>query len=210
MIEFKLAHFSSASILMPLLTLTFCKFRIQKSISPLAYLVVIGAVVEFVTFKMNNNLHFMNAYLILSILIIGLLFYKLFESKLLKRITLFSSISLCLFSLYNFFYMQGIHTMNSYTLIIQVLLVVFFSCSLLYACFSKIGQTKSFLFNPEILIAVGFLVYYGGNFFTFAYSFKILSYDHDFTFKLWNLHSLLNILFNIIVARVLYISRITI
>lgn len=205
---FKLVYFSAASILIPLLTLVSSKFKIQKIISPLAYLVVLGAIVEFITFSMKNNLYVMNMYLILSILIIGLLFYKLLESILLKKIIFFSSTALFLFSLYNVFFIQRFHTMNSYTLIIQVVLVVFFGCSLLYKCFSKIGQTKTFLFNSEVLIAVGFIVYYGGNFFTFAYSFKILSYNNDFTIRMWHLHSVLNILFNTIVARVIYLSRI--
>lgn len=157
-----------------------------------------------------NNLFLMNIYTVLNYVLCSILFRQLFSEKRMKNLVIYTTIFFSCFAVFNLIFIQGFYFMNSYTLMINSILMVLYSILLFFEMFTNRSAEWDVLKSIEFWIGSGFLIYYGGNFFTFAYSFEYLTWNSNIKFNIWNLHSVLRIVFNVLLSQIVWLSRIRI
>lgn len=210
MTDIVLRVISSSSAALPFCIAGLFGFRIERKFAILIYIVILSLIVELLSYFLKNNLFLMNTYTVLNYVLCSILFGVLFTEKLMKRLVVYIAIFFTAYAVFNLIYIQGLYFMNSYTLMLNSVLMVLFSILLFFDMFRNKSTEWDVLRSPEFWIGSGFLIYFGGNFFTFAYSFEFLTWNSNIKFNIWNLHSVLRIVFNIILSLIVWLSRIRI
>ena len=183
-------------------------FSLNRKYFYLFAFVVLSVITETILFfNPVNNLVYINLHGLLEFLIIALLFRHIFIESLWKKYSIMILICYLLFGIGNMFFIQGSDRVNSYTLMFESILVVSLSLLLYWQCLQNNSQKINFLYKPEFWFGAAFLIYFGGNFFIFANSYEYLSLNSKATFNIWNLHSILNILLNLLLTSAVWFSR---
>lgn len=155
----------------------------------------------------DNNLYYINIYNIIDMILVGWFYIFLFKNKVLKLITIALLISILFFSIFNITIIQGFYNINSYFLVSKAFIIIMLSVSLLIELLSNLDIDKSIIGKPEFWVASGFLIYYGGNFFVFAYSYEIFVFNAEFHFNVWHIHSILNIILSFQLAIAILVNQ---
>lgn len=179
-----------------------------KPYIPLFLIIILSAIAETICLTIKgNNLHIINIYNIADVGLIGWLYLKQFRNKFLTRSFVILLALILFFSIINIMYIQGYFEINSYFLVSKSLFIIMLSVSLLTELLSNLDNDYSIFKVPEFWIASGYLIYNGGNFFVFAYSYEIFVFNAEFPFNVWHIHSILNIILSLHLSKAILINQ---
>jgi hypothetical protein len=131
------------------------------------------------SFYVKKGNHFIfNIYLLVQFLFYFGIFYKTFQTKKLKTITLFVSISFLIYLLISFIFLNGFHTFNSLGFTIGSVLTILFCLLYFGALFNADGFINYFKI-PMFWIATGILFFFVGNFLYLSFLNYILENNLD-------------------------------
>jgi uncharacterized membrane protein AbrB (regulator of aidB expression) len=194
--------FSTFSIV-PAIVAAILKFRKNPEFRPFAYLVFLGAAVDFVSYFVNkispefNNLWLINIYLLLEFYLI---IYQLFVWKFITTRS-FSAIGALLIvtvlwaaETWN----NGFdHGLDKYSLIFSgFVIVIFITVFINRLVFEKI---PSLIKDPKFVISIGILIYFTTSIFVYSF-YDIQAHSDNFSRMIWNIHNYFNIFTNLIYA----------
>jgi hypothetical protein len=110
----------------------------------------------------NSNIWVYNIYIVPEYLFYIFFFYSYLKKSIAKRIVILSSVGYALFAFANIFWIQKMYTLNSYTIIIGNLLVVFLALNYFNQSLSNKRLTKE-TSQPLFWISVASLIFFSGS-----------------------------------------------
>jgi hypothetical protein len=172
--------------------------RLTKPFRVLAVYVWVGILFDIVALVLMKSkistAYSNNAYTVFQFGMLSWVFYFINAQATMRQMVLSVSGLVLVFTLYNWFFFQGMHVRNSYSYASTALALLFFSLVTLRNM-AQNPSLEAIQYNPAFLLSTGVLVYFGGNFFLFLF-------DHmaDATVKLqfpfYFLHHPLRIVLN--------------
>lgn len=140
-----------------------------------------------------NNLWIYNALLPVRHLLLLVYFYELLDSAMIRKIIRWSVLPFLAFALVNYFFMQGPHAINSYTMILANLItvfltVVFFDRLLNHEPVIRLSRAS------EVWIAIGTFIYHSGALPVFIYMNYLIARNQGLASSLLTINDILNVL----------------
>ncbi len=137
---------------------------------------IAGYIYSFYLKKSNH--YIFNIYLLVQFLFYFRIFYKTFQTKKLKLLTIWVSIGFTIYTLFNFFYKPGFYTFNtSANTLGSVLTIVF--CLLYFVSLFNSDLFINYFKIPMFWIATGLLFFFAGNFMYLSFIDYIIKYNLD-------------------------------
>lgn len=138
------------------------------------------------------NLWIYNGYLVIKHLFLFYFFYGILTSHLIRRIILWSLVPFVLFCAVNYFYIQGPHYPNSYTIVVANTLTIL----LALAFFNQILAAKNTIRlkkSTEVWISFGTFIYYSGTLPLFIFFNYLLTRQQNVASSYFYINDALNI-----------------
>jgi len=171
------------------------------------WLASLGAFTEIIlmAIKPMNNFPVINTYVIIEFFFISYIFCSIYERNRIKIFIKIVSGVFLLFAISNFFFIQGMFVLNSLSLLMKCIIVSYLA--LLSFRILMTQPEGEVMRNPIFWFSFGLLIYYAGNLFTFGYGEKYFGNPDTFSFHIWNIHGILNIVFNLSLTLSLWSGR---
>lgn len=192
------------SILLPTILGAVLYRKQPNTIKTLSVMVFILCAFEFSSYFLSlysiSNLFLFHSYAFVEFILISLIYYHIFKSPTLKRLISIFVIVFLSISVVSLILLESWKEFNSIQRSIEsFLLVVYFVIHLR----KMIVQKKSpFVeMHPYFILTSGFLIYFLGTSFVFFFANEFIG-TSDLSY--WTIHSLLNILLNIVYSIVLW------
>ncbi|MCG8576579.1 MAG: hypothetical protein MI810_17000 [Flavobacteriales bacterium] len=144
----------------------------------------------------NNNLWIFHIHSYLEVLCFAGIFYLIFEKSPLRHVCLVVIALFFAFGISYVLYHQSFYQFNSMERGVEGILMLLL-CILFFGRLLLKLDVPNLLAYPYFWFATGLMIYFSGTLFLFLYASKYLAMG-DITY--WLIHSLLNILLNIIFA----------
>ena len=183
----------------------FYRYRFLKENEKIILLLVIFATLtEFVNLfyeylLISRNISLINIYFIVEALTISFFYYRFFESKNFKSLTVIAGILFLIVSVQQIL-AHDKDMMNHVSVTLESVMVTLFSVLTFHQLLQK-GVYSNILHAPVFWINSAFLFYFTGNFFLHLFSNYLLTHSHYGFHELWGLwHSLVNISFLILIS----------
>jgi hypothetical protein len=139
-----------------------------------------------------NNMFLFHLHSYVEVGLISLIYYSLSDQRTWKRAILVTFSLFVLVSVLNLWFFDELTNFNSVQRYVEVVIVYsMLSAFLLKAVYEP--KNKPFLQNPAILLTFGFMIYFLGTLFLFAFGKEILSGNDG---KYWVIHGIFNIFLN--------------
>lgn len=145
-----------------------------------------------------NNMPLFHTITFLEFGLLALIYRKNFKSKKRKSLGVFT-ILICLLLVYNTLYIEDIWEFDSFAKMITSLVLIFFSMIWFIKIFKEMVIEK-LSDDPMFYINSGVLLYFSGNFFIFTYYNYVASRNGEVMNEIWNIHSILNIIYSLLLA----------
>ena len=201
-ILFSIANISSFSILIPALAGIFFYKRFDFKIKLFFFFILVSVFVEVLSdyFAKNriNNFPISHYYALLEYMAFSYLFYHATDSARIKIYIIYVSAIYIVFAIINVFFIEGIYTFNSNGRVAESLLLLVSALLYFFTLFKKLPK-DSLLRQPMFCISCGVIFYFAGNILLFGV-YNILMKNTSDSQEIWVLHSLLNILLNLLIA----------
>jgi len=206
-IELLVAHFSSTSILIPLILAIIQWRKLPVELILIRWILIFSLVVDATSLILMNfrvNTHPLgNAYLLVQF---TLLFwtYSFFQEKL----KAFLKILFCgyvLFYLVNLIFFQSIFIFNTNSNVVASFILIFLALAYFYKLMHELPSIHVHEL-PMLWISFAILAYYSGTLFLFLASNYFFRSSNETARMMWILHNLLNITKNILFAIALWHS----
>ncbi len=143
----------------------------------LTILISVAGYVYSFDFKSGNHFIF-NIYLLIQFLFYFAFFYKTFQTKKLKTITVVLGISFLVYLLTGFLFLNGFHTFNSLGFTIGSVVTILF-CLLYFGTLFNAEGFINYFRIPMFWIATGILFFFVGNFIYLSFLNYILANNLD-------------------------------
>lgn len=204
--ELIIAHFSSGSVLIPLMLVFASWKKLTVELKPLFWILLVSLLSDalaLILMQYSIHTHFIgNIYLIAQFSLLILIFRKQLHNN---RIVDFILALFILFFIINISFFQGPWVFNSVSNVVACLILIAFCLFYFYRLLNDLPIVHIQQL-PMLWITFAVLTYYGGNFFLFLVK-NYLTYGDAGTHKImWILHNLLNITKNILFAIALWQS----
>jgi hypothetical protein len=204
--ELIVAHFSSGSVLIPLMLIVANWKRLTPDLKPLFWILLISLfsdALALILMQYSIHTHFIgNIYLISQFSLLVLIFRKQFHNQRVVDVIL---VLFVFFYVVNISFFQGPKVFNSVSNVVACLILIAFCLFYFYRLLNDLPIVHIQQL-PMLWIAFAVLTYYGGNFFLFLVK-NYLTYGEAGSHKvMWILHNLLNIIKNILFAVALWQS----
>ncbi len=177
----------SLLIFIPIVVLIFNYKYLTKSLKIILYLLAIGFLfnsIEIIlaSFKIRNVPLF-HLYTVIEFVLISLYFYFLTKRDFFKKIIRIFLVIFFVVVVLNKIFLETIDKLDNYTLTIESIFLLILSSIYLteYLTDNLIVKIRDYKF----LLAIGFMIYFGGNLFVFALSNE---------FDIWLIHNILLLL----------------
>jgi hypothetical protein len=205
-----LSKLSTFSVLVPLfLALVTIRFH-HREVKFLAYLIYTSCLVElcvvYLGYQKVNNLPLLNILTMAEFTLLSLIYYHLFQEELLKR---FIKISIHVFIAFTFLFstfVKGWYEFSDVPRAIESLILVIFS--LMY--FRKLLTDLNVFYierEPAFWVSTAVLFYFSGTLFMYIFSSYLALQHTDVMKQVWHIQSMLNIIFNLLLAVGMWYSR---
>jgi hypothetical protein len=181
-------------IFIPLVVLIFNYKYLTKSLKIILYLLAIGFLfnsIEIIlaSFKIRNVPLF-HLYTVIEFVLISLYFYFLTKRDFFKKIIRIFLVIFFVVVVLNKIFLETIDKLDNYTLTIESIFLLILSSIYLteYLSDNLIVKIRDYKF----LLAIGFMIYFGGNLFVFALSneFDIWLVHNILLLLLWSIYTL--------------------
>lgn len=177
----------SQVIIIPLGVLIFNYKYLTKSLKMILLLLAIGFLFNLIEIILASfqirNVPLFHLYTFIEFLLISLYFYYLTQRDFFKRIIIIFLVIFLILGVINKIFFETIDKLDNYTLTIESIFLLILSSIYLteYLTENLIVQFRDYRF----LLAIGFMIYFGGNLFVFALSNE---------FDIWLVHNILLLL----------------
>ncbi|MDQ2718565.1 MAG: hypothetical protein M3Z26_02205 [Bacteroidota bacterium] len=197
--------------LIPILISLFISIILYKRLNPpwlraftwfLIFCIIISSTGYAYSFYLKKNNHFIfNIYLLVQYLFYFGIFYKTFQAKKLKKLTILVSCGFTIYLLFDFFFADGFYTFNSSAYTLGSVLTILF-CLIYFGTLFKSDGFINYFRIPMFWIATGILFFFVGNFIYLSFINYILINNLDkegniYRFIMGTLNLLLYCLFSI-------------
>lgn len=192
-----ISEISQLSILLPILLVCFGIRKWSGIFKTIAILIASSGIISFIAYRYyinaENNMFLLHGYTIIEYLLWSLVYYAVFQVKLLKRIIILLLILFIGFSIVNICLWQSLETYNSYGRSLESFLLMCFAIAWFYKVFSegKIAKLEAF---PFFWINAAVLLYFSGAFLLFVSNNFMLSLARKQLLEAWALHGIFLIL----------------
>ena len=138
--------------------------------------------------------------------LIALIYRKNFKKKSKDYLGAFLLI-VAVYLLVNPIYPSNLFEFNSWARMIESLVLIILSMLWFIKIFQEMKIVK-LSEHPMFYINSGVLLYFAGNFFIFTYYNLVVNQNQELMSNIWNIHSVLNIVFNILLAIAIWKMRV--
>jgi hypothetical protein len=192
---------SSCSILIPCITALISFRAIKNSSRAIAVLIICGLITEFINIVHmlhdTNNQWIVRAYTLMETISICV-FYFLFFKTSFKSVYILLIIPVFIIVFVLDFIANGIDSFDNYSTSLESIMFCALALWSFYyvihnSIITNLIQSDFFWFNT------GFLVYFGGNLVIFVFN-NYLMKETNSHLAIWTIHSILNIIYNIVLA----------
>ncbi len=152
-----------------------------------------------------NNMPLFHVYTLLEFLLIFLIYRIYYNKKNLGFVGLLGGGTI-LYIIINSIFIETIFTFNSYAKMVESAALIFLSMIWFMNVFREM-KIEKLSEHPMFYISTGVLLYFSGNFFIFTYYNVVADQDWRLMNEIWNIHSVLNIVFNLLLATALWKMR---
>lgn len=181
------------------------RYRFLKDNEKIILLLVIFATLtEFVNLfyeylSISRNISLINIYFIVEALTISFFYYRSFESRNFRSLTVAAGVLFLVVSIQQIM-ARDKDMMNHVSVTLESVMVSLFSVLTFHQLLQK-GVYSNILNAPVFWINSAFLFYFTGNFFLHLFSSYLLTHSQYEFYELWGLwHSLVNIFFLILIS----------
>lgn len=199
------------SILIPFATGIIRYRRLNGTLKILAWFIFIAVLFEvlltYIGAKGINNLAIMNVFVIIQYLFFSWVFYRAFNSYIIRKGIVAALICFTAFALLNLFLLQGVKQFNSWSLGLMCLLLMCTALLFFYEVFKE-GKVQRLERYPMFWVASAALLYFAGCFFLFIFSNYALAESNELLYAEWSIHSVINIVANLCYAIGLWLSQV--
>lgn len=200
---YRILEYSSAIVdFIPLLALTFSIRHITKETFPIASLVVLSLLTDTINFLLvsqnKNNFIVFRIYTYLEIFLISS-FYFQFYKKYTKTNASFLIIPLFVAVSVVDYKINGINNFDNYETAFESIVFSIISLWTFYYI-SKQLLFDNLLNEPFFWLNTSILLYFGGNLILFIFNNYLLRSKTTDQLAMWCIHSVLNILYNLLIA----------
>lgn len=171
----------------------------------LATLVVDG-LASFLWLNKTNNLFLTHIHTLAEFLLIANVYRLNFKGFLKTNIVFWTMVGFVCLSLLNTFFIQGIMINNSYMMVVESLVLITLALVNFYQ-FSHELKIERLGHDPMFWFSSGVLIYFSSNIFIFIFSNYVLTYSKELDIRMWAIHSVFYIFFEIICAITLWLGR---
>lgn len=109
-----------------------------------------------------SNLWLYNSFLIPQYLLYIWMYYQAIKSNVIKKIIIVAAISFAVFAIFNMIYIQSIHTVNSYSIIMASIIMVFVAVAY-FEQLRKADEIFKLSALPMVWISLGAFVFHAAN-----------------------------------------------
>jgi hypothetical protein len=137
----------------------------------------------------NNNLPLLHIYTVVELLLVIRFYFLMLPDKRIKKAIIILSILFSCWAMMNSLFVQNIYGFNSYSRATEALIMILFG--MLYIIYTtKDESNEEWSSSPENWVNAGFLLYFSGALFQFAFS-NIVSAHAPAVFKMaiWDIHA---------------------
>ena len=178
--------------------------RLNPLLKALLLFVMITCAIEItarILFEMRiNNMYLFHAYSFIEFVFISFIYFKLTEKKYWSYYILITFISFQLFSTINLLVYEDSRQFNSMQRLVEGGVLMSFFVGFIHR-YSLQSKSKRKYLKPFFWLTYGFIIYFVGTIFLFAFANEILK---DTSNDFWTLHGVFNIFLNGIYAAVLF------
>jgi hypothetical protein len=204
-----LVHLSVLSVAVPL-TIALLRYRKlavdQRRLIPFLVVALITDCTTTYLIKGESNLPLLHLYTVLEFGLLLEVFRGYFNSKKINSLSVVLIILFVGFSIYFAFFMGGLPGLNSYPRGIECFILLGFSLYFYFNLLQNLQVEKVYSF-PMFWITTAILVYFAGNLFLFVAGNDLLNVSKEITREFYKIHSVLNILKNLLFAYGLWLSH---
>lgn len=146
--------------------------KLSPFLKVLVYFIILKAVGEIggnVLYELGvNNQGFYNVYTIASYFLIAPIFYMKLRKPAMKYIVGFSMLAYGLFGIYNFFFLEGVVYLDSYTMTLESFFIIALAIAYMFQVFTdlKVIEIEK---DAMFLLSAALLLYFAGSFFLFLF-----------------------------------------
>lgn len=203
-----LKYLSGFSILLPVIVGIVWYNRLSKPLIILSWFLILSAFFEmalqYTSYNGINNLIIINVHNIVEFVFLGAVFYKVFNSAIIKKGMLAVLAAFGAFAVANLLFMQGTGQFNTWTMGLECLLLMLMVLLFLFELFKE-GKVLRLERYPMFWVASGALFYFAGSLFLFIFSNYVLAGSQNALYAEWGIHSSVNIITNLCYAVSLWI-----
>ena len=208
--EIDLTLISSASVFIPTLVGLITFRKLGTTYRWVFYLIIIGFICEASEgFLLHTefNKFVVNAYGIMEVIVLSMIYVQLSQEKWWKRSILITMSLLCIFFIINLVFIQGFKNLNSVSLILECVYFIVLS-SRFFILFSQQLPDRPLLKHEAFWLNMAVFGYFALNFFIFMLIESLYKNSgHDsHGIHLRNIHCIVNIFFNLALSLSLWFA----
>ena len=206
-----LLYLSCFAWLPPLIVIAAVKRKCQVNyFVELKLLIIIAAICDISSLVLAgegmNNMPIVHLFTFAEFVLIALIYRKNFKKKSKDYLGAFLLI-VAVYLLVNPIYPSNLFEFNSWARMIESLVLIILSMLWFIKIFQEMKIVK-LSEHPMFYINSVVLLYIEGNFFIFTYYNLVVNQNQELMSNIWNIHSVLNIVFNILLAIAIWKMRV--
>lgn len=192
-----IAHFSSISVIVPLILAIIQWRRLPVSISSIRWLLISASIIDLLSFIFSKysipNHSLGNVYLLIQFSILLYMFSLQFDRTVFFKA---AYVAFIIFYFVNLIFFQSFFTFNTNSNVAACLILITVSIMFFYKLLSEL-KVSNIHRLPILWIAFATLFYYSGNLFLFLAS-RYLEQSRESYAILWTIHNILNLTKNVL------------
>ncbi len=200
---------SAFSVLVPVVAGIIRYQRLDKALKVFAWFIFLSLLFDaafvYTANRGINNLVLSSLFRIIQYAAFSMLFYYSFRSRIIRKGIMAILICFLFFSVVNLLFLQGASQFNTWTQGISCILLILFVLLFFFELF-KAGKVKRLERYPLFWVASAALLYFAGSMFLFIFSNLVLAVSNEALDGLYSIHSVINMVANIIYAIGLWLS----
>ncbi len=164
---------------------------------------VLEAIILYTSSYQINNLALFHLFTFLEFGFISAIYIRIITIKVIRYIAILISISFIVFSIYSLLYWEGLNQFNSNQTVFESVFVIGLVITYMFNALKAL-EIEKIETHPYYWLSVGFLLYFAINLMLF---FAMRYVSNNYIDSFWSIHSIMNIILNLVFTLVLWLSR---
>ena len=152
-----------------------------------------------------NNLFLSNFHTLLEFILVYMIYHMSFTRKNVRKWMRWILVGFTLLFSLNMIFLQGFWLLNTYTKALESIILIVFALMNFSQIMNEL-KVERITGYPMFWLSSGILIYFSSNIFIFILSNYFLNYSTEFYVRIWAIHAVFYIVFEIICALVLWLS----